>query len=215
LERTEFKRLSANGARARWPLFWTNILDRYFHAGVEALFLKGIFPKVHIAFSKTGFDMRDEYIKKILPDARRIETEFGIPAAIAITQSAHESNWGMSYLTQKYNNLFGVTASAAWQSQFPAEDRPNHIAVLPTYEYVHGNKVAQTRAFRAYTNWYESLHDWALLIVKRYPLALAAAKVNDAIQFFVEVQKGGYATDPKYSAKLINLFKELPDLGTK
>jgi len=141
---------------------------------------------------------RADFLKKIAPLAKVIETQLSIPTEITVTQAAHESNWGTSQLTRDANNLFGITGDS-WK----AKKKP--VIELPTTEYRDGKPYTTTRPFRKYTTWLDSLKDWANLIAadKRYAQAYQAARDHNAPLFFKLVAQAGYATDPRYSEKLV------------
>lgn len=161
------------------------------------------------------------FFLKISPIAREIEKEFGISPLILITQSAHESNWGRSGLTEKANNLFGFTGDS-----WAAQKKP--VIFLKTQEFVAGKWVSIERPFRSYASWNESVRDWVRLMhTDRYakppdrspldplipPLsALAYAKSGQIYEFAHVVQAVGYATDPFYAAKLSSLAEKVTDL---
>jgi len=64
--------------------------------------------------------------------------------------------------------------------------------------------------FRAYDSYEESFADYARLISqnKRYQHVLTADNAHEAAR---QIQKAGYATDPKYASKLINIMGYFDD----
>jgi flagellar protein FlgJ len=151
-------------------------------------------------------DQRREFVKAISLLARAIEVLSGIPWALCITQAAHESDFGRSGLSVQAHNLFGVTGDT-WKKQgLPVID-------MPTREWVSGKPTTMTRPFRLYQSYGESLLDWARLIVFSYPKAVAAARAGNSAGFFDELQKGGYATDPKYAEQLWGVLEIVKSFG--
>lgn len=123
-----------------------------------------------------------------------------IPASLIIAQAALESNWGTSGLTKKGNNLFGIKGKG-----------PAGSCTMPTTEYVKGKPIKVDAAFRAYNNWGESISDHAKLILNgvswdrnKYKKVIGV----DGKTAAREIQKAGYATDPKYADKLIAIMDE-------
>ena len=53
---------------------------------------------------------KSEFKKKLTAIAKSL----GIPPDIVVPQAALESGWGVSGLTKKANNLFGMTAGSSW-----------------------------------------------------------------------------------------------------
>ena len=140
-----------------------------------------------------------DFIDKIRTPALAIEAVSGIPWRFAMIQACHESRHGQSLLTKEANNLFGVTGDT-----WAAEGKP--VYWIETQEY-NAEKVPFMikRPFRKYDDWLGSLQDWAGLIQRRYPIALAAAKAGNFNAFAQALQSEGYATDPHYAAQLIVL----------
>ena len=175
---------------------------------------------------------RARFKKRLLPVAEKIREEFGIPPDITITQAAHESNWGESQLARAAHNLFGVTVTESWikngrevysvpsreYSKFPPEkirywNREGDI--IDKRPDGHGGSILMVEIkFRKYKSWDESLDDWAGKIIneERYSKAYFYAKLGDTKEFFDELQKAGYATDPKYSDKLMGVYNVVSGL---
>lgn len=144
-------------------------------------------------------DRRKEFIDSLAPLARAVETLTGIPWLLCVTQAAHESDFGRSGLSLKAKNLFGITGDS-WKKQgLP-------VIEMGTHEWVNGEEVEMTRPFRLYVSYGESLLDWARLVTFSYPKAVASARTGNIEGFFDELQKGGYATDPKYATKLAGVY---------
>ena len=146
---------------------------------------------------------RKEFVDKMKPIALKIRDKYGIQTNITITQSAHESGWGMSKLTREANNLFGFTATDSWIK----EGKP--VYNIETKEYIRGAWVTLKRPFRKYKSWDDSVDDWAKIIsgLTRYSEAYRYAHTGDIANYGIAVQKGGYATDPQYAKKLASLGK--------
>lgn len=123
-----------------------------------------------------------------------------IPASLIIAQAALESAWGTSGLTKKGNNLFGIKGKG-----------PAGSCTMQTTEYVKGKPIKVDAAFRAYNNWGESIADHTKLILggvswnKNLYKKVIGVDGKTAAR---EIQKAGYATDPKYADKLIALMDE-------
>jgi lysozyme len=150
---------------------------------------------------------RKAFIEKMWPIAMEEFHISGIHPYVTISQSAHESGWGLSGLTRKANNLFGYTGES-WQKA----GKPTIL--LPTREYLKGQRVTVERPFRAYPTWSDSIRDWATNIstLSRYKDAYEHAKTGDVKQYARAVFVAGYATDPIYPEKLTNLYKSITNL---
>ena len=58
----------------------------------------------------------EQFIARLAPEAQSLQAQYGVKASISIAQAALESDWGRSELAAKYNNFFGVKASAGMPS---------------------------------------------------------------------------------------------------
>ncbi len=131
------------------------------------------------------------------PAAQRL----GVDANVIIAIAALETGWGMHTPADGEsisNNYFGIKADSRWQG--PAVESQ-------TLEFSDGVFNQLKQSFRAYQNLGDSFNDFAefLLGNERYQTALGFA--HDAKQFLQEIQKAGYATDPKYADKVLNVLK--------
>lgn len=140
-----------------------------------------------------------EFIEEIAPYAQEIQSESGLYASISVAQAALESNWGTSTLAQKENNLYGIKG-----------DKSDPIYV--TEEYVNGDPIEIRAHFRSYPNYKASMNDHVRLFVygtdwnsNLYRGVLEAETYTEAARALVA---SGYATDPAYAEKLINLIEE-------
>ncbi|WP_238655150.1 glucosaminidase domain-containing protein [Paenibacillus piscarius] len=139
-----------------------------------------------------------EFIARIVPYAVADMQQSHIAASLTIAQAALESGWGNSGLTAKANNLFGIKGKG------PAGSLP-----FRTTEYRNGQPVQVLAEFRAYHNWGESVEDHSELITggvswnkELYNKAIGV----DGKTAAREIAAAGYATDPGYAAKLIQIM---------
>ncbi len=131
-----------------------------------------------------------------------MEAAVGIPAEYAITQAAHESRYGCSRLTTAANNFFGI-------KDVVRATVPRTAVEFETREFLGGQWISVKATFAKYRTVDDCFLDWGNYIVRRYPLAFAAAKRRDRAGFFNELQKGGYATDPRYASLLGSVYIDL------
>ena len=116
--------------------------------------------------------------------------KYGIPASITLAQGVFESGAGKSGLTRKSNNHFGIKCHG-WQGG-----------------RVYSDDDARNECFRAYRSAYESYEDHSLFLVngKRYK-RLFKLKRTDYKGWAKGLKECGYATNPAYSRKLIEIIK--------
>ena len=131
-------------------------------------------------------DMTEAYTKALT--ARGISTDY---AKMLIAQDALESNWGKSSLAKDFN-FGGIKAVKG--APFVEKE---------TKEYDSKKGMHRTKSkFRKFN----SLDDYVnykidLLSGKRYQ-----AFTGDPSQFYSRIKAGGYATDPNYVEKLLNVY---------
>ncbi len=126
----------------------------------------------------------------------------GLPASIVIAQAILETGWGkhvpIDIETGLYSyNLFGIKGIG------PA----GHVACY-THEYINGVRVRIVSNFRAYNNYTESFVDYGNFVLKnpRYKKAVEAR--DDPRKYIYELWKAGYATDPDYVSKVIQIAEQ-------
>jgi len=149
---------------------------------------------------KQADDARQAFIEAIVPVSQDLYQETGILPSITISQAILESDWGNSELAANYNNLFGIKAGLDQES-----------VSLPTLEFENNEWITITADFRVYESWDESIRDHANTLVygttwnkDQYRALLDA---TDYIGQAKGLQQGGYATDPDYATKIIDLIR--------
>ena len=139
----------------------------------------------------------NEFIEKVGAMAKEDMKKTKILASLTIAQAILESNWGKSTLAQApNNNLFGIKG----------EYNGNYVT-LPTSEYENGKWIKVNAKFRKYPSWAESIADHSSLFnrLDRYSNLRGCTNYKLACQY---VREDGYATDPSYTTKLINLIEK-------
>lgn len=144
---------------------------------------------------------RKKFINTIAPIAQNVDKDYKLLPSITIAQACLESNYGQSDLSKKYNNLFGVKGS-----------NKNTSAVMTTKEYTNGKWVTVKARFQIYDSYEASIRAHARLFQEgttwnknQYKDVLDATDYESQAKALVT---DGYATDPDYSTKLINLIKQ-------
>lgn len=139
------------------------------------------------------------FIKQIAGEAQTMQSVYHVPASITIAQAILESNWGTSQLASRYHNLFGIKGTGPTSRS------------LSTKEYVNGKWVVTNGQFKTYDSWDDSIKDHTRLMLNgtannknNYYGVTHAANYKDAAN---ALQRAGYATDPDYANKLINVIE--------
>jgi flagellar protein FlgJ len=125
----------------------------------------------------------------------------GIPANFMLGQAALETGWGKHEIVaangQSSHNVFGIKAGKNWTGK---------TVDAMTTEYVDGVATKKLDKFRVYDNYQQAFNDYAKLLQsnQRYKNVIASAK--DVYGFVQGLQNAGYATDPSYADKLMNVI---------
>lgn len=140
---------------------------------------------------ETGSTSRDEYIKKWKDEAIYQMTVHKIPASITLAQGILESGNGNSTLAKKANNHFGIKCHSTWDG-----------------EKVYHDDDAKGECFRKYPNAQQSFEDHSIFLKQRRYQGLYHYDLKDYKAWAKGLKKAGYATDPKYAKRLIDLIEE-------
>ena len=116
---------------------------------------------------------------------------YDIPASISLAQGILESGMGYSRLALEANNHFGIKCHSEWEGK-----------------RIYHDDDEKGECFRVYKDPRTSYRDHSLFLTSRsrYNL-LFDLKIDDYKGWAKGLKKAGYATDPKYSNKLINLIE--------
>ena len=137
-----------------------------------------------------------EFVEKIGVLASEDMKKSGILASLTIAQAILESAWGTSALAQAPNyNLFGIKGTYN-----------GNYCEFNTSEYLNGQWITVKAKFRKYPSWAESLADHSALFntYDRYANLRGCTDYKLACRY---VREDGYATDPSYTSKLINIIE--------
>jgi len=139
---------------------------------------------------KTYGNVTEEYIGTYASIAVDEMERYNIPASITLAQGILESASGNGRLAKEANNHFGIKCHT-WDG-----DR-----------IYHDDDAAQ-ECFRKYDDPKNSFRDHSLFLSERSRYAaLFKLKTNDYKGWAKGLKAAGYATDPKYPAKLISLIE--------
>ena len=116
--------------------------------------------------------------------------KYRIPASITLAQGVFESGAGRSELARRGNNHFGIKCHG-WRGR-----------------KVYYDDDAEDECFRAYKNVYESYEDHSRFLAsgRRYK-NLFRLKITDYKGWARGLKAAGYATNPKYAERLIDIIK--------
>lgn len=139
----------------------------------------------------------DQFIQAVSGGAFEVSKRYGLNPWVTMAQSALETGWGKH---APGNMFFGIKAGSSWKGK---------TQLLWTTEFLNGKYVKVQSLFRAYNTPAESFEDYAKLITSRSWFKSALQYANDELRYITEIQKGGYATDPNYISKIMNIVGTL------
>ena len=139
---------------------------------------------------KTYADKIEAYIALYAPIAQEEMKLYKIPASITLAQGILESGAGEGTLTRKANNHFGIKCHD-WKG-----------------ESVYHDDDRSQECFRKYKDPKYSFRDHSLFLTERKRYAkLFELDLSDYEGWAKGLRAAGYATDPRYPHKLIDLIE--------
>lgn len=148
-------------------------------------------PAVLPVVNKKASQQQINYVQRFAKVAKNEMEKYGIPASIKLAQGLLESKAGESKLATKNNNHFGIKC-------FSKQCKKGHCTNFSDDSHKDFFKVFDTAwaSYRAHSE---------LLQSKRYKHLLH----QDYTTWANGLSKAGYATDPQYSKKLIDIIETL------
>lgn len=133
-----------------------------------------------------------EYIEQYKVIAVEQMMRYKIPASITLAQGLLESGAGQSTLTRNSNNHFGIKCGGSWKGRSVRHDDD-----------------ARNECFRAYRHARESYEDHSKFLASgaRYAF-LFRLDITDYKGWARGLKKAGYATDPSYANRLIQIIED-------
>lgn len=132
----------------------------------------------------------EQYIEKWKTVAVKKMKEHGIPASITLAQGLLESGNGNSMLARESNNHFGIKCTPDWKGgrSYHDDDIKNDC-------------------FRSYRDAADSFEDHSQFLKRQRYAKLFELKSTDYKGWAHGLKDAGYATDPHYPRKLIELIE--------
>ena len=151
------------------------------------------------AVGKLNIDGPEDFVRTFAPHAIEAARKLGVSVRALLAQAALETGWGKHMPAQgttASNNMFGIKAGSSWDGK-----RVN----VPTLEYENGVAVRKKDSFRAYDSPSQSFKDYADMVSTSPRYAAAVGRGDDIKGFAHALTQGGYATDPSYAQKLVDI----------
>ncbi|PMH40989.1 flagellar rod assembly protein/muramidase FlgJ [Vibrio sp. 10N.286.49.B3] len=163
--------------------------------------------KSHQAAVPVTFDSPQSFVQSMRPYANKAAQALGVDPSLLLAQAALETGWGSKIVKnsqQQTNNLFNIKADRSW--------RGDKVATQ-TLEFYDNTPVKETAAFRSYGSFQESFNDYVQFLNAnpRYETALNDSAGSE--QFIHAIHEAGYATDPNYADKILNIKKQIDNMN--
>ena len=158
---------------------------------IKVGFLLFLFSLSVFAGNSVPAETAKRYVLNFKDDAIKEMLTYNIPASITLAQGMLESNFGTSDLALNANNHFGIKCHEEWDG--------------PTYIKTDDEK---DECFRKYSNVLDSYTDHSLFLKSRARYAqLFELDHADYKGWAKGLKEAGYATDPKYAQRLLELIE--------
>lgn len=144
---------------------------------------------------------KQAFVNQLWPHAQQAARALGVDANLLLAQAALETGWGQSVIKNGQGensfNLFNIKADRSWQGK---------QAKTMTLEFDGGVAKKEMAGFRAYDSYKDSFDDYVNFIKSNPRYSEALKKAGNAKQYMQELQEAGYATDPRYAEKIMNIY---------
>lgn len=143
-----------------------------------------------------------EWLESLIPLARAEQKRSGLSASLMLAQAVLESNWGQSELAQTAKNLFGIKADSSWRGKSINRQ---------TREVYDGQSVVVPDNWRVYGSYKESFEDRTSFLRSNPRYKRAGLFDDDVLGYPIQeanaLHRAGYATDPSYVKRLLDVMK--------
>jgi LysM repeat protein len=180
----DFYRKNTNNSREF--ITFAQIFYRMRNLIVSITLLTAFQAQAQISWNQTYQQYIDQYKDIAIEQMQR----YHIPASITLAQGIFESGAGRSELALKGNNHFGIKCNG-WSGR-----------------RIYHDDDERGECFRSYDNAFESYEDHSKFLVngQRYR-SLFQLKITDYKGWAKGLKAAGYATNPQYAQKLIDIIQ--------
>ena len=146
---------------------------------------------------------QQEFVQPLVPHVRRNAQKLGTSPQAILAIAALETGWGRSMIKDEQgndsHNLFGIKATAV----------DERYARTLTTEYIEGNPQKLHANFKTYESAADAVDGFANFILSNPRYSRALEQAADPERFLQELQVAGYATDPKYAEKAVDIMRRI------
>ena len=165
-------------------------------------------PELEAAGAATGlapaeaFDSAEAFVTRLWPLAEKYGRVLGVDPKLLLAQAALETGWGKSVSRDERgvssHNLFNIKADERWDG---ARVR------VATLEFEDGMPRRQFATFRAYPTYEASFADYVDFVRSSPRYRQALEQGADSRGYIESLQAAGYATDPHYANKVMDILQ--------
>lgn len=183
---------------------FNQVIDKSFaQIGAEKPPVQAVAATTNQAVKKqdVNFESPEDFVSSVWDYAKKAASKIGLNPAVMVAQSALETGWGKHIIKDKNGdssfNLFNVKAHRDWDGEKAAQS---------TLEFEQGVAVRKVEPFRVYNNFSEAFDDFVGFLKSNSRYEPALSNTGNSEQFLQDLQKAGYATDPRYADKIIGIL---------
>ena len=154
--------------------------------------------------SMKNFETQEEFVEKMMPYALKAVEGMGFNPLVLVAQAALETGWGQH--VSKANNYYGIKANSQWKGDSEKLTSP---------EFENGKYVNEVSSFRKYSDVLDSMKDYLSFIKDNPRYKNVVDKSYSPDEYFQEIQRAGYATDPNYADKLKQISRKIAFMAYK
>ena len=136
-------------------------------------------------------------VSKLINEENK-KRNYPLYTSVVLAQACLETGYGQSQRMMKSNAIFGIKAGKNWKGK---------VYNSKTKECYNAGEFTEINdCFRAYNSLQESIKDYFDLICNnsRYRKAINCKTPKECI---TAIKQGGYATDPSYITKIMNIIE--------
>lgn len=147
---------------------------------------------------------QQQFVERLRGHAERAARKLGTTPEVLMAQAALETGWGRHVVGgangQTSHNLFSIKADPSWEGR---------TVTQRTLEVLGGRPVKVSAAFRAYQDIGAAFDDYVDFIQSNPRYQRAIERAADPKAYVQELQRAGYATDPAYAQKILQIHGRL------
>jgi flagellar protein FlgJ len=154
----------------------------------------------------TRFDSPESFVSSMMPYAEKAAKALGVEPSLLLAQAALETGWGQKVVKNargSSNNLFNIKADRSWQGE---------KVTTQTLEFHDNTPVKETAAFRSYSSYQDSFNDYVRFLNDNPRYEVALQRRGDSESFIRDIQHAGYATDPDYADKVLQVQQKIESM---